>query len=54
MNISDADITGNRGYDMDNESYIPEIILKDMKLHNIEEKIKNQLYEAAFKKFKKY
>lgn len=54
MNISDADITGNKGYDMDNESYIPEIILKDMKLHNIEEKIKNQLYEAAFKKFKKY
>ena len=54
MNISDADITGNRGYDMDNESYIPEIILKDMKLHNIEEKIKNQLYEAALKKFKKY
>lgn len=54
MNISDADITGNRGYDMDNESYIPEIILKDMKLHNIEENIKNQLYEAALKKFKKY
>ena len=54
MNISDADITGNRGYDMDNESYIPEIILKDMKLHNIEEKIKNQLYKAALKKFKKY
>ena len=54
INISDADITGNKGYDMDNESYIPEIILKDMKLHNIEEKIKNQLYEAAFKKFKKY
>ena len=54
MNISDADITGNKGYDMDNESYIPEIILKDMKLHNIEEKIKNQLYEAALKKFKKY
>lgn len=54
INISDADITGNRGYDMDNESYIPEIILKDMKLHNIEEEIKNQLYETAYKKFKKY
>ena len=54
INISDADITGNKGYDMDNESYIPEIILKDIKIHNIEEKIKNQLYEVSFKKFKKY
>lgn len=54
INISDAYITGDNGYDIDSKSYIPDIILKDSKLQQLEKELRNDLYSNCKEKLKKY
>jgi uncharacterized protein (DUF58 family) len=54
INISDALMTGDNTFDIDQENYIPDYILEDENLKNIEIEVKNQIYEKAKEKFKKY
>ena len=54
ININDADITGSRGFNIDSNKYIPELIFKDKKLQEYELKMKKQMYENAERKLKKY
>lgn len=54
INISDALMTGYNTYDVDQEDYIPDYILEDEKLKDIELEIKNRIYEETKERFKKY
>ena len=54
ININDADITGSKGFNIDSNKYIPELIFKDKKLQEYELKLKKQMYERAEKRLKKY
>lgn len=54
MNISDAFMTGHSAFDVDQDNYIPDYILEDEKLKEIELKIKTTIYEETKEKFKKY
>lgn len=54
ININDADITGSKGFNIDSNKYIPELIFKDKKLQEYELKMKKQMYENAERKLKKY
>ena len=54
ININDADITGSKGFNIDSNKYIPELIFKDKKLQEYELKLKRQMYESAEKRLKKY
>ena len=54
INISDASIYGDNLYDLNSNSDIPFYISKNKKLKEIEENIKNQIYNSCVKKFKKY
>lgn len=54
INISDADITGGMGFDIDSNKYIPNLISKNKKLKEYETNLKKQMYENAEKKLKKY
>ena len=54
INVSDALLTGYNVYDVDQDSYIPDYILEDEHLRNIELKIKNKIYEETKERFKKY
>jgi len=54
INISDALMTGYNAFDVDQDSYIPDYILEDEKLKDIELEIKTKIYEDTKKKFKKY
>lgn len=54
INVNDADITGSKGFNIDSNKYIPELIFKDKKLQEYELKMKKQLYENAERKLKKY
>lgn len=54
ININDADITGSKGFNIDSNKYIPELIFKDKKLQEYELKLKNQMYEGAEKRLKEY
>ena len=54
INIADAMFTGINSFDMDTNSYIPNFFLKDKKLKNIEESLKQDLYNEVENKFKKY
>lgn len=54
INVNDADITGSKGFNIDSNKYIPEIIFKDKKLQEYELKMKKQMYENAERKLKKY
>ncbi len=54
INISDAFMTGYNAFDMDQDCYIPDYILEDEKLKNIEQQIKSKVYEETKEKFKKY
>lgn len=49
VNISDALMTGYNTFDIEQENYIPDYILEDEQLKNIEIEIKNQIYENAIK-----
>ena len=54
VNISDALMTGCNAFDVEQENYIPDYMLGDEKLKNLEIEIKNKIYEDAKEKFKKY
>lgn len=54
VNISDALMTGYNIFDIEQENYIPDYLLEDEKLKNIEIKIKNQIYEKTKEKLNKY
>lgn len=54
INISDALMTGYNAFDVDQDSYIPDYILEDEKLKEIEIEIKTKVYEETKEKFKKY
>lgn len=53
INISDADMTGDNAFDIDENSYIPRLILEDPKLHELEEKMKKKIEEKNKKMFEK-
>ena len=54
ININDASMTGNSAYDIENNSYLPKLFLKDSKLHEVEENLKKELYLACTEKLKKH
>ena len=54
INISDALMTGYNAFDVDKDCYIPDYILEDQKLKDIELDIKTKIYEETKEKFKKY
>ena len=54
INISDALMTGYNAFDMDQDCYIPDYILEDEKLKNIELEIKTKIYNDTKERFKKY
>ena len=54
INISDALMTGYNAFDMDQDTYIPDFILEDEKLKEIELEIKTKVYEETKARFKKY
>jgi len=54
INVSDALMTGYNTFDMDYNTYIPDYILEDEKLKDIELEINNKIYEETKEKFKKY
>lgn len=54
ININDAYMTGENTYDIDDNTYIPDIILKDSKLYELEKKLKEDIYNETTKKFKRY
>ena len=54
INVSDALMTGYNAFDVDKDCYIPDYILEDPKLKDIELDIKTKIYEETKEKFKKY
>ena len=54
VNINDANMIGDKVYDIENNLYIPSMILQDSKLHELEKQIKKELYVKCTKKFEKY
>ena len=54
INISDALMTGYNVFDMDQNNYIPEFILEDEKLKDIEIEIKTKIYDETKERFTKY
>ncbi len=54
VNVSDALMTGYNAFDMDQNNYIPDYILEDEKLKDIELEIKTKIYNKTKEKFKKY
>lgn len=54
INISDALMTGDNVFDIDQDDYIPDYILEDEKLKNLELEIKTKIYDETKEKFKKY
>ena len=54
INISDAFMTGYNAYDVEQNCYIPDFILEDEKLKDIELKVKTEIYDEIKDKFKKY
>ncbi len=53
INISDALMTGYNAFDIDQDSYIPDYILEDEKLKDIELEIKSKIYDETKERFKK-
>lgn len=54
VNINDTSMTGEKVYDIENNLYIPSILLNDPKLHELEKKLKEDMYTKCEKKFQKY
>lgn len=54
INISDAFMTSYNAFDVDQDSYVPDYILEDEKLKDIEMEIKTKIYDKTKEKFKKY
>ena len=53
VNITDADITNNMAFDIENESYIPKLIFSNKKLRKLEQELKEQIYHNWEKKLKR-
>lgn len=54
VNISDALMTGYNTFDIEQENYIPDFLLEDEKLKEIEIEIKNKIYQDSKERMKKY
>lgn len=54
ININDAYMTGDDVYDIDTRNYIPQILLKDKKLNELERKARQERYTKNFDRLKKY
>lgn len=54
ININDAYMTGKNTFDIDSGEYIPELILQDSKLMEIEKKTKEEVYKRSIDKMKKF
>lgn len=54
INVSDALMSGSNVFDVEQENYIPNYILADSKLREIEVELKTQVYENAKERFKKH
>ncbi len=54
VNVSDALMTGYNAFDVDQDNYIPDYILEDEKLKELELEIKTKIYDETKEKFKKY
>lgn len=54
INVSDADISGELAYNIEDEYYFPKLILDDSKLAEIEKNAKKEVFEKCEKTFKKY
>lgn len=54
INVSDALMAGNNAFDMDQDLYIPDYILEDTNLKDLELEIKTKVYKETKEKFKKY
>lgn len=54
MDISDADLTDGKAYNVDRDKYIPDYIANNKKLRDIELSTKNQIYEDNERKLIKY
>ena len=53
ININDAYMFGNNVFDLDNNKYLPNIILKDKKLNKMEKETKEQLYNNNKERLRK-
>ena len=53
ININDINMNIENLYDIENNNYIPQIFLKDEKLHQLEEQLKNEIYNKQTEKLKK-
>lgn len=54
ISISDASITGDNSFDLDNNHYIPQIFREDKTMANIEANVKKEVLEKNEKRMKKY
>lgn len=54
FNINDAYMTGGKAYDMESSSYIPNILLNDRKLYELERKTRKEIYTKCEDRLKKY
>ncbi len=53
VNINDNFMTGDDVYDVNNDNYIPDFILNDSKLYNIESQIKNNIIDKNLARLKR-
>lgn len=53
INISDAEMSGESAFDVEENGYIPRFILEDKKLNELEKKMKEEMYSKATKTFEK-
>ena len=54
INISDAFMSGENAFDVDQDSYLPDYILEDEMLQQIELEIKTKMYETIKETLKRY
>lgn len=54
INVNDAFLTGSKAYDVENSKYIPKLLFKDNKLHELEVKTREKLQLECKKKLEKY
>ncbi len=53
INVSDAYLFGENGFDLDSESYIPKIIAEDENLYALEKNLKQELFRKLENKLRK-
>jgi len=54
VSVNDAYMTGDKAYDVENNKYIPKLLFKDAKLHELEVKARGELQIECKKKLEKY